>query len=80
MSDHLWGEKQYELWGIPELKKGETVLYYGEDNSFFRDRAGKYFTKVSELPDVKMYLVEDYITNNYKLFELSGYLGGGRHP
>ncbi len=80
MDSHRWGEKQYELWGIPELKKGETVLYYGEDNGFFRDRAEKYFTKVIELPDAKLYLVEDYITKNYKLFELAGYKGNGLHP
>ena len=80
MSSQPWGEKQYELWGIPELKKGETVLYYGEDNSFFRDRAGKYFDKITELPDVKLYLVEDYITNNYKMFKLEGYKGEEGHP
>jgi 4-amino-4-deoxy-L-arabinose transferase-like glycosyltransferase len=80
MSSHLWGEKQYELWGIPDLTKGETVLYYGEDNSFFRDRAGKYFTKITEMPEVKLYLVEDYITNNYKMFELEGFKEEGLHP
>jgi 4-amino-4-deoxy-L-arabinose transferase-like glycosyltransferase len=80
MSGQPWGEKQYELWGIPELKKGETVLYYGEDNSFFRDRAEKYFDTITELPDVKLYLVEDYITNNYKMFKLEGYKQDGLHP
>ena len=80
MSGQPWGRKQYELWGIPELKKGETVLYYGEDNSFFRDRAGKYFDKITELPDVKLYLVEDYITNNYKMFKLEGYKEESFHP
>lgn len=80
MSGQPWGLKQYELWGIPELKQGETVIYYGEDNSFFRDRAGKYFTKITELPDVKLYLVEDYITNNYKMFRLEGYRQEGFHP
>jgi 4-amino-4-deoxy-L-arabinose transferase-like glycosyltransferase len=80
MSGQPWGERQYELWGIPELKKGETVLYYGEDNSFFRDRAGKYFNKITELPEVKLYLVEDYITNNYKMFKLEGLKEEGLHP
>ncbi len=80
MDSHRWGEKQYGLWGIPELKKGETVLYYGEDNSFFRDRAEKYFTKITELPDAKLSLIEDYITGNYKMFELAGYRQNGLHP
>ena len=80
MDRHRWGEKQYELWGIPELKQGETVLYYGEDNSFFRDRAGKYFDRIIELPEAKLFLVEDYITNNYKMFRLEGYQRDGQHP
>ncbi|MFA4843571.1 MAG: glycosyltransferase family 39 protein [Candidatus Margulisiibacteriota bacterium] len=80
MTGHPWGEKQYEIWGIPELKKGETVLYYGPDNEVFREQANKHFTKTSELSDLKMYLVEDYITNNYKMFKLEGYKLDGFHP
>lgn len=80
MSGQPWGEKQYEIWGIPNLKKGETVLYYGEDNSFLRDRAGKYFTRITELPELKLYLIEDYITNNYRLFKLEGFKQEGSHP
>lgn len=80
MSGHSWGEKQYELWGIPDLKKGETVLYYGPDTKTFREGANKYFYGVKELPDLKLYLVEDYITNNYKMFRLEGYRSEGSHP
>lgn len=80
MSGHPWGEKQYEIWGIPNLSKGETVLYYGEDTQVFRDRAGKYFTKIDELPKIKLYLVEDYITNNYKMFKLVSYKKDSFHP
>ena len=76
----IWGEKQYELWGIPALKPGETVLYYGDDSPFFRERASANFKKISELPDVRLYLIEDYISNNYKMFRLEGYKGGDAHP
>ena len=80
MNNHPWGEKQYELWGIPELTKGETVLYYGEDNENFRDRILKYFAKIEELSDARLFLVEDYISNNYKMLKLEGYKGEGSHP
>jgi undecaprenyl-diphosphatase len=80
MSGQPWGEKQYEIWGVPNLKKGESVLYYGEDTQAFRDRASKYFAKVEELPDVKLYLVEDYITNNYKMLKLEGFKKTDLHP
>ena len=75
----LWGEKQYELWGVPDLKKGETVVYYGEETKEFKAAAEKEFAKVSELKELKLYLIEDYITNNYKFFRLSGFKGSG-HP
>ena len=79
MSGRPWGEKQYELWGVPELKKGETVLYYGEDTNGFRSMALKYFDRIEELPEAKLYLVEDYISNNYKMMKLIGFKGKG-HP
>lgn len=75
-----WGEKQYEIWGIPELKKGETILYYGEDTSFFREKAAANFKKITELHEIRLYLVEDYISNNYKMFKLEGFKGKGLHP
>ncbi|OGC12341.1 hypothetical protein A3K48_07810 [candidate division WOR-1 bacterium RIFOXYA12_FULL_52_29] len=75
----LWGEKQYELWGIPDLKKGETVIYFGEDTKEFKEAASREFAKVTELKGFKLYLIEDYITNNYSFFSLSGFKGSG-HP
>lgn len=75
----LWGEKQYELWGVPDLKKGETVVYYGEETKEFKAATEKEFAKVTELKELKLYLIEDYITNNYKFFRLSGFKGSG-HP
>ncbi|MCU0641797.1 MAG: glycosyltransferase family 39 protein [Candidatus Margulisbacteria bacterium] len=75
-----WGEKQYELWGIPEVKKGENVLYYGDDNPFFEEKAAANFAMIRELPSVRLYLVEDYITNNFKMFLLEGYKGLAPHP
>lgn len=75
-----WGEKQYELWGIPAVQKGETVLYFGDDNPQFEEKAAANFGLVRELPSVKLYLVEDYITNNYKMYLLEGYKGTAPHP
>lgn len=76
----VWGEKQYEIWGIPNLKKGETVLYYGEDFPLFKEKAADNFEKITELPDIKLYLIEDYISHNYKMFKLEGFKGKKGHP
>lgn len=76
----IWGEKQYELWGIPNLTKGETVIYFGEDTFLLRENAAKYFGRVVELPDLKLSLIEDYITSNYKFFRLEDYKENGGHP
>jgi 4-amino-4-deoxy-L-arabinose transferase-like glycosyltransferase len=75
-----WGEKQYEIWGIPEVKPGETVLYFGDDNQQFEEKAAANFTMIRALPSVKLFLVEDYITNNYNLYLLEGYKGTAPHP
>jgi hypothetical protein len=76
----LWGEKQYELWGIPALTKGETVIYFGEDTPWLRETAAKYFQRVMVLPEIKLNLIEDYITSNYRFFKLEGYQGHDGHP
>jgi len=75
-----WGEKQYEIWGIPNLKRGENILYYGEDSETFRKKASAYFEKITDFPELRLYLIEDYITNNYRGFKLEGYKGGPAHP
>ncbi|MBU0630296.1 MAG: glycosyltransferase family 39 protein [Candidatus Margulisbacteria bacterium] len=75
----LWGEKQYELWGIPNLTQAESVIYYGEDTKEFRRAAMQNFTSVALLADIKMNLIEDYIADNYHFFRLAGFKGTG-HP
>lgn len=80
MTGHPWGEKQYAIWGIPDLKKGETVLYYGPETDEFKQAASKYFSKTSQLPALKLFLIEDYISNNYKMFKLEGYKEESSHP
>ncbi len=75
-----WGEKQYEIWGIPNLAPGEDIIYFGKDSSNFREKAGENFTKIRELPELKLYLIEDYINYNYKFFKLEGYKRREFHP
>jgi len=76
----IWGEKQYEIWGIPSLAKGETIVYYGEDSPEFRKRAMTHFEKIEALKGIRMYLIEDYITNYYRFFKLINFKGKEGHP
>ncbi len=76
----MWGEKQYEIWGIPDLKKGETILFYSDDYPLFKEKATENFEKITELPNIKLYLIEDYISNNYKMFRLEGFKKENLHP
>ncbi|MDD4179869.1 MAG: glycosyltransferase family 39 protein, partial [Candidatus Margulisbacteria bacterium] len=80
MPHPIWGEAQYNIWGIPDLKKGETIIFYANDTKEFRDKATQYFTKTVELPGLKLALVEDYIGNNYKFFKLEDYKEASGHP
>ncbi|KPJ69042.1 hypothetical protein AMJ44_04755 [candidate division WOR-1 bacterium DG_54_3] len=75
-----WGEKQYEIWGIPNLKPGESIIYFGEDTLNFRDQSANNFLRIIEFPRPKIFLIEDYITYNYKFFKLEGYGKKGSHP
>jgi len=74
-----WGTAQYETWGIPDLKKGEDIIYFGEDSQDIRNISQQHFKKAEVLP-YKIYLIEDYMTNNFKFIKLIGYRGGGSHP
>src|SRR3989339_267828 len=73
-----WGEKQYDIWGIPNLTSGETVCYYWEDNKEFRAEVKKYFKNIADT-GWQLNLVEDYI-NRYKILRLEGFKGGKAHP
>jgi 4-amino-4-deoxy-L-arabinose transferase-like glycosyltransferase len=75
-----WGENQYEIWDIPNLKPGENIIYFGEDTLNFRDKSAKNFLRITEFPQPKIFLIEDYITYNYKFFMLEGYRKKGSHP
>jgi hypothetical protein len=74
----MWGDRQYEIWGIPPLKKGETIFYYGEDTKEFRETGLKHFKNITET-DSRLYLLEDYL-NHFKVFILEDYKGNGGHP
>lgn len=79
MENLIWGEKQYNLWGIPDLKRGESIIYFGEDSHFFWKNAPLYFEKITEMPEAKIFLIEDYI-NKYKFFRLDGFKYNKGHP
>jgi len=74
-----WGTAQYKLWGIPDLKSGEDIIFFGEDSETTHDIAKQQFKKVEILPH-KLYLIEDYMTNNFVFMKLSGYRGTSNHP
>ena len=75
-----WGEKQYEIWGVPDLEPGEDVIYFGEDSEAFRNNARARFRRVSEFPQARILLIEDYINYKYKFFRLEGYRLRKDHP
>jgi 4-amino-4-deoxy-L-arabinose transferase-like glycosyltransferase len=75
-----WGQKQYEIWGIPKLSSGENIIYYGEGSDSFHQKAAQHFKEIIPLPQPRLYLIEDYISNNYRFYRLEGFKGGDEHP
>ena len=75
-----WGEKQYEIWGVPNLKPRENVIYFGEDTLNFQKKSKEKFIKINKFSRPKLFLIEDYINYKYKFFKLEGYRKKGYHP
>ncbi|NQU17550.1 MAG: glycosyltransferase family 39 protein [Candidatus Saganbacteria bacterium] len=68
--ESVWGEKQFEIFGTPKIPKGETIIYFGPENTHLKE----YFDSITEINGVKLYLIEDYISRN-KFYILEGYKG-----
>lgn len=75
-----WGEKQYEIWGIPDLKRGENIIYFGEASPNIINKAKTAFASYEVMPELKLNLIEDYITHNFKFIKLINYRANKGHP
>lgn len=61
----IWGEKQLDMFGIPEIKKGEAIILYAPNSKAFDSN----YKNISMIKNAKLTLFENYIGsfNFYKL-------------
>ena len=74
----VWGEKQFEIWGIPDLQKGESIIFYGSESNKNLKNVLSFFEKI-ELLEPKLFLTEAYISN-HRFYRMDGFRGKGLHP
>lgn len=57
-----WGTAQYKLWGIPIIKPGEQIIYFGPEQKL----AG--FTSPQTIANLKLFVIEDYIRDRFRFY------------
>lgn len=71
-TSHVWSEKQFEIFGVPKISIGETVIYFGQKTPEFETLAEKSFLKVTPIENLKFYFFEDYL-NQCRFYRLENY-------
>jgi dolichol-phosphate mannosyltransferase len=56
-----WGEAQFALWGTALIDRGDTVLYYGDNDPVTKSKLEAFFTSVSVVSDYKLRVLEPHI-------------------
>lgn len=56
-----FGQKQFDLWGPPNIKRGADVLYYGQPDQATLLKLKKVFLSVQVRPDLEINLLESYL-------------------
>ncbi|MCU0641802.1 MAG: glycosyltransferase family 39 protein [Candidatus Margulisbacteria bacterium] len=61
LEENGFGKRQYMMWGYPDLKPGDDVIYYGPDDQPTRVLLQKYFRRVEVAPRLKLAVIESYL-------------------
>ncbi|MFH1386320.1 MAG: glycosyltransferase family 39 protein [bacterium] len=61
VEEHGFGQKQFDLWGGPDIKRGENIVYFGPANLETKQKLKKQFARVVIRPDLDLYAIESYL-------------------
>jgi len=56
-----FGQRQFDLWGFPDIRRGADVIYYGKPDQATLLKLKKVFRSVKVRSDLKLNLLESYL-------------------
>jgi 4-amino-4-deoxy-L-arabinose transferase-like glycosyltransferase len=61
LEEEGFGYRQYIMWGYPELKPGDNIIYYGKNNGETLAKLKRLFRAVAVDQELKYYALESYL-------------------
>ncbi|OGC12344.1 hypothetical protein A3K48_07825 [candidate division WOR-1 bacterium RIFOXYA12_FULL_52_29] len=68
--------KQVDLWGIPELKKGDNIIYFAINEKELSDKLKPLFRRVWTEPQRRLFNKDADLPKLTQIFHAEGYKGG----
>ncbi|MFC1571030.1 glycosyltransferase family 39 protein [Candidatus Margulisiibacteriota bacterium] len=68
--------KQMDLWGTPDIKKGDNVIYFSRNTVGLYEKLKPLFKKVWIDPQKRLFTKDADIPNKTKIYHCLGYQGG----
>lgn len=74
MPKGLW--KQFDIWGQPELEKGDSILYFAFDQPDMEKKLRPLFGKVAADPTKRLFIKDSDIAIKTTIYKCENYKGG----
>ena len=68
--------KQFDIWGQPELKPGDDIMYFVFDNQDMGHKLTKVFSLVQLDPKIRLFAKDSDIAIRTQVYVCRDYLGG----
>jgi hypothetical protein len=72
--------KQFDIWGQPELKKGDDILYFAYNKPGIYDKLKSDFETVEIDPQKRLFVKDSNIAEKMKVFVCTGFRGINERP
>lgn len=68
--------KQMDLWGVPEIKRGDNVLYFSRSGKILEEKLRRRFQKIRVEPEKRIFTKDADIPTKAQIFHCRGFRGG----
>ncbi|MEE8638641.1 MAG: hypothetical protein V3T21_06360, partial [Candidatus Margulisiibacteriota bacterium] len=74
MPKGLW--RQFDIWGQPKLKKGDSILYFAFGKPQTHEKLKLLFKQVKIDPQKRLFIKDSNISEKTQIFICKGFKGG----